>query len=170
MGRVTDELEAEGKAVSIENQNSFTLQGRTAALGGKPDLITVYEGVGTIIEAKTGAPSPAHHAQAMIYMYAVPKSLPQYEGLTFDGKVVYQDHEEHIPSSAIDQTFHRQSQRADSPSELGHTREEGPKRDGMRVLQHHTGGVPRAGLRRHHRRGFHGGFLVLRYESSNTFQ
>lgn len=105
MGRVTDELEAEGKAVSIENQNSFTLQGRTAALGGKPDLITVYEGVGTIIEAKTGAPSPAHHAQAMIYMYAVPKSLPQYEGLTFDGKVVYQDHEEHIPSSAIDQTF-----------------------------------------------------------------
>jgi len=35
------QLEAEGKTVFTEGQNAFTLRGRSAALGGKPDLITV---------------------------------------------------------------------------------------------------------------------------------
>jgi hypothetical protein len=98
-------LEAEGKAVFTENQNSFVLRGSTASLGGKPDLIATAEGQGTILDAKTGKPSPAHHVQVMAYMYAVPRALRQYQGMVFDGKVVYKDHEVDIPGSAVDKSF-----------------------------------------------------------------
>ena len=105
LGRIHTELEAEGKTVFTENQNSFTLKGTTATLGGKPDLITTCDGVGTIYDAKTGKPSPSHHVQVMVYMWAVPRALGQYRGMPFGGKVVYPDHEISIPSRAVDERF-----------------------------------------------------------------
>ena len=98
-------LEAEGQAVFVENENRFTLRGSSATLGGKPDIVATYEGKGTIVEAKTGTPRRADHVQVMVYMYAVPRALQQYRGIAFDGRVVYQDHEEAVPASAIDQPF-----------------------------------------------------------------
>ena len=103
--KVRAEIESEGRTIFTEGQNSFNLRGRTAVLGGKPDLIAVSDSVGTILDVKTGQPSPAHHVQVMLYMYAVPKSLHQYSGITFDGKVVYPDHEDSISSTAVDDTF-----------------------------------------------------------------
>jgi len=103
--KIRAELEAGGRTVFTENQNSFVLRGTTAALGGKPDLIAVSGNEGLIIDAKTGKPSPAHHIQVMVYMYAVPRVLKQYRGLNFEGKVVYTDHEVPIPISAIDVKF-----------------------------------------------------------------
>ena len=103
--QVRTKLETEGKAVFIENQNSFVLRGNIAALGGKPDLIATSEGAGIILDAKTGKPSPSHHVQVMVYMYAVPRVLRQYLGMSFDGRVVYKDHEIEIPSSAVDEKF-----------------------------------------------------------------
>jgi CRISPR/Cas system-associated exonuclease Cas4 (RecB family) len=100
-----EKLEAEGKAVFIESQNRFVLRGTTAALGGKPDLIVTSKGNGTIIDIKTGKPSPAHHVQVMVYMYAVPKVLQQYHGMKLEGKVIYHDHEVEIPASAVDEKF-----------------------------------------------------------------
>ena len=41
----------------------------------------------------------------MVYMYAVPRALGQYKGVTFEGKVVYEDQEVPIPSAAIDGPF-----------------------------------------------------------------
>ena len=41
----------------------------------------------------------------MVYLYAVPRALGQYKGMTFDGKVVYEGEEISIPSSAIDGPF-----------------------------------------------------------------
>lgn len=98
-------LEAEGKSVFTEGQNSFVLRGAIAALGGKPDLIATSKGNGTIIDIKTGKPSPAHHVQVMVYMYAVPRVLRQYHSMTFNGRVVYGDHEIQIPASAVDEKF-----------------------------------------------------------------
>jgi len=105
LSRARADLEKDGKTVFSENQNSFSLRGRTATLGGKPDLITVSDGVGTILDAKTGQPSPSHHVQVMLYMYAVPRALRQFGGVTFDGKVVYPDHEVHVPITAVDDVF-----------------------------------------------------------------
>jgi hypothetical protein len=98
-------FEKEGKIVLSENQNSFTLRGSTAALGGRPDLIAKSGNVGVICDVKTGKPSPSHSVQVMVYMYGVPRVLRQYQGVSFDGLVVYKDHEVSIPSSAIDETF-----------------------------------------------------------------
>ena len=90
---------------TYEGQNSFVLRGKSAALGGKPDLIAWKGSVGTVIDIKTGQPSPSHSVQVMIYMYAIPRALRQYRGITFNGKVVYADHEVAIPASAVDDNF-----------------------------------------------------------------
>lgn len=103
--KIREEMEQEERVVFTESQNSFALRGRTATLGGKPDLITVSGDRGTIVDAKTGQPSPSHHVQVLLYMYAIPKALGQYKGVTFDGRVIYPDHEDHVPSTAVDDTF-----------------------------------------------------------------
>ena len=41
----------------------------------------------------------------MIYMYALPRALPQYRGVTFDGRVVYNENQIEVPSAAIDDKF-----------------------------------------------------------------
>ena len=66
--KIRDEIESEGKTVFAEGQNSFNLRGRTAILGRRPDLITVSEKVGTVLDAKTGEPSPSQHVQVMLYL------------------------------------------------------------------------------------------------------
>ena len=105
INHLREQLESDGKTVFTENQNSFTLRGASATLGGKPDLITIDGATGTIYDAKTGRPSPSHHIQVMVYMYAVPKVLRQFKGVEFNGKVVYNDHEVSIPAEAINETF-----------------------------------------------------------------
>ena len=105
LNRIHGDLENEGKTVFTENQNHFSLRGPSATLGGKPDLITTSGSKGIIYDAKTGKPSPSHHIQLMVYMYAIPKALKQYNGVEFEGKVVYEDQEVVIPSAAIDKTF-----------------------------------------------------------------
>jgi len=70
----------------------------------KPDLIGL-NGSGTVCDIKTGQPKPSDHTQVMIYVWAVPRALPKYQGQRFDGLVVYPDHEVRIPAEAVDVTF-----------------------------------------------------------------
>ena len=94
-----------GYRVFTENQNSFVLRGRSAALGGKPDLIARKGCSGTIMDIKTGRPSPSHSVQVMLYMYAIPLALKQYGGIAFDGQVVYPDGVVEIPASSVNSEF-----------------------------------------------------------------
>ncbi len=105
LNRVRAQLEADGKVVFTEKQNHFTLQGSVATLGGRADLIAISGENGTIYDVKTGQPTAADHVQVMIYMYAIPLAFRQYKDMTFDGAVVYQDHEVPIPASAINESF-----------------------------------------------------------------
>ena len=122
LGRVRAELEGDGYAVFEENQNRFTLRSTTSgvAIAGKPDLIARHGDVSLILDAKTGKPRASDTLQVMTYMWAVPQALRQYAGVAFDGKLVYEDHEETIPSSAVDATFIRNIgqliQRVSNPS------------------------------------------------------
>ncbi len=100
-----ERIEASGVTVFTESQNHFSLRGSTATLGGRPDLIARSGTIGTIYDVKTGRPSPSHSVQVMVYMYAVPRALKQHQAVTFDGVVVYGDHEVEVPSSAIDAAF-----------------------------------------------------------------
>ena len=94
-----------GYTVHTENQNSFRLRGKLATLAGKPDLIAVTGRDAVIIDAKTGRPNPAHSAQVLIYMYAVPKALPEYNGMEFRGHIIYPDGNVQIPASGVDGKF-----------------------------------------------------------------
>ena len=94
-----------GYTVFTENQNSFRLRGTSATVAGKPDLIAVKGQGAVIIDAKTGKPGPAHAAQVLIYMYALPKALEQYRGVEFRGHVVYPESQVGIPVSAVDCRF-----------------------------------------------------------------
>ena len=78
LNKIRNEIEREGKVVFTEAQNSFTLRGHTATLGGKPDLITVSGDRGTIVDAKAAQPSPSHHVQVLLYMYAIPRALHHF--------------------------------------------------------------------------------------------
>ena len=105
VNRERESREKLGYVVHTEGQNSFRLRGKNATLAGKPDLIAVKGQGAVIIDAKTGKSSPAHSAQVLIYMYAVPKALTEYRGVEFRGHVVYPESQVGIPVSAVDKKF-----------------------------------------------------------------
>ena len=94
-----------GYEVFTEDQNFFRLQGATATLAGKPDLIAVKGNDLVIVDAKTGRPSPHHSVQVLTYMYAVPRALEQFRGMEFRGHVIYPDGNVQIPVSGLDRKF-----------------------------------------------------------------
>ena len=97
--------EQQGYSVLTEGQNSFNLRGSRAVLAGKPDLVARRRDQITVIDAKTGRPSPAHVTQVLIYMYALPRALERYRGLSIAGQVAYPDHVLDIPGDAVDGSF-----------------------------------------------------------------
>ena len=105
LNKARAEMESTGANVYIEGQNFFTLRGRTATLSGKPDLVSIEGNTGVIGDAKTGQQSISHQIQVLIYMYALPKALPQYRDVTFEGKLVYPDEEVFIPSDGVNEGF-----------------------------------------------------------------
>ena len=72
--------EKQGCSVLTEAQNSFTLRGSSASLAGKPDLVAQRRDGVTVIDAKSGRPSPHHAIQVMIYMYALPRGPGAVQG------------------------------------------------------------------------------------------
>ena len=94
-----------GYDVAVEDQNRFTLEGATAILAGKPDLIVHQDGAAVIIDAKTGHDKPSHIVQVMIYMYAIPRALKRYRNVQFKGQVTYQDHTVEVPAEAVNDQF-----------------------------------------------------------------
>ena len=103
--RLPCQWEADGYTVFTESQNALALRGRSATLGGKPDLIAVKDGTGTIIDVKNGQPSPSHDVQVALYMYAVPKALGRHKGIAFTDTVVYPGYAVEIPATAVNGRF-----------------------------------------------------------------
>ena len=97
--------EEQDYTVLTESQNSFNLRGSSAVLAGKPDLVARRWDQITVIDTKTGRPSPAHATQVLLYMYALPRSLERYRGLSIAGQVAYPDHVVDIPPEAVDGKF-----------------------------------------------------------------
>ena len=103
--RCADQHRQQGYAVTLQGQNSFTLQGRAATLSGKPDLVARLADLARIVDVKTGYPKASDLAQVMIYMYVLPLARPEYQGLTITGQVVYGNHVVDIPAEAVDAGF-----------------------------------------------------------------
>ena len=103
--RCADDYRQRGHDVTLEGQNQIMLQGQSATISGKPDLIAREGDAVRIIDTKTGQPRASHHAQVMLYMYLLPLARPEYQGATITGQVVYEDHVEDIPADAVDEKF-----------------------------------------------------------------
>ena len=102
-----DRFLASGYDVFTEAQNAFRLQGKTAVLAGRPDLLVVHGGDVLIIDVKTGQERPSHTAQLMLYMYALPRALPQYREARIRGEVFYPTHTHRVGRGSLDQGFIR---------------------------------------------------------------
>lgn len=82
------ELSADGWTVKVEAQNDFRLKGKTALLSGKPDLIATRGNEALVVDAKTGRQRASDFWQVLIYMVAVPRSVPDIPRLR--GEVCYE--------------------------------------------------------------------------------
>ena len=50
-------------------------------------MVAVKDIEGWVIDTKTGSPKTSDRVQVMIYMWALPKAIPAFAGVTFHGKV-----------------------------------------------------------------------------------
>ena len=97
--------EARRQHVYVEGQNSFRLRGQSATLAGRPDLIVVRSNDALIIDIKAGQQQPSHYVQIMIYMYALPRALPQYQHAKLAGEVVYPTRTTRVPMGSLHTQF-----------------------------------------------------------------
>lgn len=81
-------LKAEGWTVKLEAQNKFTLQGNTATIGGKCDIVARRGERILVSDAKSGAVRNSNAAQVAIYMLVLPLVWGQPD-LQLEGEVVY---------------------------------------------------------------------------------
>ncbi len=104
------EFEVEGAKVRVENQNWLRLQGETAVLLGKPDLVAELGAQFTISDGKTGDPSKSDWFQMLLYLYMLPK-VWQNPSLRLTGEVFYksgsriQVHPEEFTADRKKETF-----------------------------------------------------------------
>lgn len=94
MRRVRTELEENGWRCTTEDQNAFKIEGSTAVVAGKMDLVATFD-PGTdalVIDGKTGRPKESDWWQVLIYLfaYSLQRVRPRrLDGRTFRGEVRY---------------------------------------------------------------------------------
>lgn len=69
-------LRASGHRVGVEDDNKFSVHGRTANLGGKTDLFVVKDGRVIVWDVKTGKERESDRWQIRLYLWAYPKVIP----------------------------------------------------------------------------------------------
>jgi len=93
-------LEADGWAVTLEEANSFKLEGRAATLAGKPDLVAVKGARAVIFDEKSGKERRSDRWQVLIYMLSLARQ--KLKGLTVEGAVEYRGKTSPIPPGELD--------------------------------------------------------------------
>lgn len=91
--------------VRVEDQNAFRLRGHSATLAGKPNLLVINKDHVLIVDVKTGQERPWHALQLKIYMYALPRALPEFKDARIAGELIYNNRTQRVPQGGIDQGF-----------------------------------------------------------------
>ncbi len=84
------EFEIHGAKVRVENQNWLRVEGETAVLSGKPDLVSELGGQFTVADGKTGDPTKSDWWQMLLYLYMIPKAWHN-PSLRITGEVFYKN-------------------------------------------------------------------------------
>ena len=101
-----DNLEADGFSVYIEDQNSFTLIGKTGiAVSGKADIVAIKGNEAFVEDCKTGTPKGSDHIQVLIYMLSLPHAVKHCKNRKLEGRIIYKDSVVEVPSSKIDENL-----------------------------------------------------------------
>ena len=96
-----------GNETRIGGQNAVRLRGHSAILAGKPDLLVLNKDHVLITDVKTGQERPWHRYQLMIYMYALPRAIPEFRDARIAGEIIYPNQTQRVPQGGIDQGFVR---------------------------------------------------------------
>lgn len=83
------QLEADGWTCYVEDANAFRLEGATAVLAGKPDLVAVKGDQVLLVDGKTGRERESDIWQVLIYLWALPKVRPELAAKQIEGEVYY---------------------------------------------------------------------------------
>lgn len=95
------QLEQDGWLVSLESQNKFTWRGKSATLGGQPDIIA-ERGLDVRVEdCKTGRSRDSDYWQVVLYMLALPATSRPLRDRVISGAVIYRDHVREIEPDAV---------------------------------------------------------------------
>ena len=135
--------EARGQDVYVEGQNSFRLRGQSATLAGRPDLIVVRNHDALIIDVKAGQKQRSHYVQIMIYIYALPRALPQYQHAKLSGEVIYPTRTVRVPMGGLHTPVHQGPRSLDPPARRGQASRKGAQRTRVPFLRHHDQGLLR---------------------------
>ena len=96
-------LEAEGFTVYAEDQNAFTLTGKTGInVSGKPDIVAIRGQEAYVEDCKTGSPRHSDHFQVLVYMLSLPHVAGPWKGLKLNGRIIYGNTVVDVPASKID--------------------------------------------------------------------
>ena len=71
------ELRKNGYEVLVEDQNKFTLKGKSCTIGGKPDIVAIKDDDYLVVDAKGGKARDSDHFQVLIYMMILPLTHPR---------------------------------------------------------------------------------------------
>ena len=83
------ELRREGYEVLVEDQNKFTLKGKSCSIGGKPDIVAIKDDDYLVVDAKGGKQRDSDHFQVLIYMLILPLTHPRCLGKAVRGEIQY---------------------------------------------------------------------------------
>lgn len=83
------ELRKDGYDVFVEEQNKFTLKGKSCTIGGKPDIVAIKADDYLVVDAKGGKPRDSDHFQVLIYMLILPLTHPRCLGKPVRGEIQY---------------------------------------------------------------------------------
>jgi hypothetical protein len=104
--RRVDELKINGWRVHVEEANAFKLQGKTATLAGKPDIVAYHDATvrALVIDEKSGSPKPSDEWQVLLYMFALPiAGVMQCINGELSGEVEYRGSSAHVPLARLDE-------------------------------------------------------------------
>jgi len=87
--------------VYVENQNKFTIHGKSAVLAGQADIVTISKDQALVIDCKTGQPRDSDIFQVLVYMLVLPFAHPACLGQTMTGELQYKGSSVVIPPQRL---------------------------------------------------------------------
>lgn len=111
------QLKNEGFTVYVEDDNSFSVQGKIydVRVAGKPDIVAIKDGWVVVEDIKTGKRKDSHKMQVLLYMLLLPvapETKHLCQGKIPHGRLIYNDDIVEISHWRVDRPFKKRLREA----------------------------------------------------------